>query len=68
MNREGSVCAMAGDEGSADKRPGVAGRLFDAVAEWLLPDPTVRVEQALREFRAREQREQGSKGKTPPKG
>lgn len=47
---------------------GAVSRAVDRVAEWLFPDPTARVERALREFQAREQRERGSEGKTPPKG
>lgn len=51
--------------GPARRRSGVGSRAWDAVAEWLLPDPTARVERALREFNKRsDQGEQGS-GKKP---
>jgi hypothetical protein len=56
-----------GEDRSPD-RHGWASRAFDAVAEWLLPDPTARVERALREFKAREQREQGPDEKPSQKG
>lgn len=52
----------------AKKGPGRVSRALDVVAEWLLPDPTARVERALREFQAREQGERGSGEKPPPKG
>lgn len=49
-------------------KPGWVSRAVDTVAEWLLPDPTARVERALREFQARERGERGSDEKPPPKG
>lgn len=56
---------VGGDEGSPDKRSGLVSRAWDAVAEWMFPDPTARVERALGEFRAgSDQGEQGS-GKKP---
>ena len=51
------------------KRAGRVSRAVDAVAEWLFPDPTAYVEQALREFRrGSDQREQGPEEKSSKKG
>ena len=58
---------MMGDEGSADRRPrGRVSRAVDQVAEWLLPDPTAKLDRAWRAYR--EQGKQGPGKKPPQKG
>lgn len=51
------------------KRAGRVSRAVDAVAEWLFPDPTAYVEEALREFRTRsDQGKRGPEEKSSKKG